>query len=109
MSLSTNSTPSPSTGGPKFFTLETADPVTSRCGTRVNCGGTVLQVTGLPVSLDSLFRDETFCSPQCVRAFCLESLEALDGLDTAEARSMVSDLHEIAMDFAMTLVSILGK
>ncbi|HKN06852.1 MAG TPA: hypothetical protein VJ021_04510 [Thermoplasmata archaeon] len=50
-----------------------------------------------------------FCSPTCARAFCLESLETLDSLDNVDARATVSDLHDLAMEVATTLVAILGK
>jgi len=79
-----------------------------RCGTHVPAGGEVIEITGLPKSLEDVFGDIAFCSPKCVRAFCLESLETLDSIDTPHARGIVSDLHELTMEVATTLVSILG-
>lgn len=98
----------PSRDRPQLFSVETDVPVKCRCGTRIESGGTVLSVTGLPMSLEDLFREVIFCSPKCARTFCLESLETLDALDTSDARAMVSDLHELAMEVATTLISILG-
>jgi hypothetical protein len=56
-----------------------------------------------------MFRDAVFCSPKCIRAFCLESLEMLDSLDTPDAKATVTDLHELTVEVATTLVSILGE
>jgi hypothetical protein len=106
------SSPSGSTGPsrnrPQLVSVDVVVPLKCRCGTRIESGGTAFSVTGLPVSLEDLFREVIFCSPKCARTFCLESLEMLDALDTSDARSMVSDLHDLAMEVATTLVSILG-
>ncbi len=45
---------------------------------------------------------------RCLRAFSLESLETLDGLDTPEARDVVSDLHELYQAMAQTFAQILS-
>jgi len=68
----------------------------------------VVEITALPESLEGVLGGVIFCSPKCVRAFCLESLEVLDALDSPEAGAIVRDLHELTMEVAMTLVSILG-
>lgn len=60
-----------------------------------------------PASRD-LFRDRVFCSVRCIGAFCLESLEVLDQLDTPNARAVVSDLHELHHEVSETLSSVLG-
>lgn len=99
----------PPDGRARLISSETAVPVRCRCGTRVESGGTVLSITGLTRSLEGLFHDVIFCSPTCARAFCLESLETLDSLDNVDARATVSDLHDLAMEVATTLVAILGK
>jgi hypothetical protein len=65
-----------------------------RCGTRLGPGQKRLHVESLSSASDSLFRDQTFCSPRCIRQFCLESLETLDGLDTPESSAIVADFHE---------------
>jgi hypothetical protein len=83
--------------------------VKCRCGTRVAPGGTVFEITGVPPSLENLVRGTTFCSARCVRAFCLESLEMLDSLDSPDAKAAASDLHELALEVATDLVSILGE
>jgi hypothetical protein len=88
---------------------ETTVSVQCRCGARIASGGTVFEVTTLPASLEGVFRGTIFCSPRCLRAFCLESLELLDLLDTEEAKVTVTDLHELNMEVAMTLVAVLGE
>ena len=95
--------------GPRIFKSETAIPVTCSCGTRVPGGGKVFGLTALPASLESMFSGAIFCSPKCVRAFCLESLELLDSLDTEDAKATVTDLHELNMEVAMMLVAVLGE
>lgn len=93
---------------PELLRSETPIPVRCRCGTRVPSGGEVVEIAALPESLEGVFGGVVFCSAKCLRAFCLESLETLDALDTPDARETVSDLHELTMEVAMTLVSILG-
>ncbi len=96
-------------GGPRISNSETAASVQCRCGTRVPPGGQVFEVTALPASLEGMFRGTIFCSRKCVRTFCLESLELLDSLDTEDAKATVTDLHELNMEVAMTLVAVLGE
>ncbi len=96
-------------GGPRIVKSETAVPVQCRCGTRIANGGAVYEVASLPASLEGVFGGVVFCSTKCVRAFCLESLELLDALDTEDARETVTDLHELNMEVAMTLVAIQGE
>lgn len=92
-----------------IFKSDTTVPMRCRCGTRVPRGGEVIGVTAVPASLESVFRGAIFCSPKCVRAFCLESLEILDALDTPASKSMVTDLHELYLAIARTLVMFLEE
>lgn len=78
-----------------------------RCGTRVPAGVTGAEVQGLPPSVQELFTQRTFCSVKCVRAFCLESLEALDALDTPSSHSVVTDLHFVYQDLAVAFSKII--
>ncbi|MGD0250957.1 MAG: hypothetical protein ABSB97_08770 [Thermoplasmata archaeon] len=55
------------------------------------------------------FRDGIFCSYRCIRAFCLESLEILDALDTPDSRIMATDLHDIHRWVAEILATVLGE
>jgi len=66
----------------------------------------VFGVTCIPPSLEDLFRGGVFCSVRCIRAFCLESLEILDALDTPNSKSMVTDLTEVHRELAETLATI---
>jgi len=68
----------------------------------------VVRVDGLPESAAELFRDRSFCSVRCLRAFCLESLETLDSLDTRQARDVVTDLHELYQAMAQAFAQILS-
>ena len=92
-----------------IFKSDTAVSVWCRCGARVPRGGEVVGITSVPPSLESVFHGAIFCSPGCARAFCLESLEILDALDTPAARAMVTDLHELSLWIAQTLVRLLGE
>jgi hypothetical protein len=78
------------------------------CGTTISTGGVVYTVTLVPSSLEYVFRGGIFCSEKCVRAFCLESFELLDGLDTLSPKAMVTDPHEPRLGATETLVSLLG-
>ena len=53
-----------------------------------------------------IFEDRTFCSVKCIRAFCLESLEELDALDTVESEKIVTDLHQVYRGLAETFANI---
>lgn len=64
-------------------------------------------MTALPNPVESIFRGVLFCSPKCLRAFCLESLETLDAMDTPKSEEMVTDLHELTLEVAQTLVAVL--
>ena len=79
-----------------------------RCGTRIPAGGEVLHVTATK-STEPLFRDQVFCSTNCIRAFCLESLETLEALDTPASNALVSDLHAFYRGIAEMLALILDK
>ncbi len=85
----------------------TPDPEVCRCGTRIPSGGIVVRVQHLPAAAEELFRDRPFCSGRCLRAFCLESLETLDGLDTPQSEAIVSDLHEFYRGVAQAFAQIL--
>jgi hypothetical protein len=107
-STSTGDLPSYSPDLP-IFKSDTPIAVQCRCGARVPRGGEVVGISSVPASLESVFRGAIFCSPKCARAFCLESLEVLDSLDTPASKAMVSDLHELYVGIARTLVMILGE
>jgi hypothetical protein len=96
------------TDRPQILGSETAASAQCRCGTRIPEGGAAFRISPLPLSLEAVFDSAAFCSPTCVRAFCLEALEMLDALDTPDAKATVSDLHELTMEVATMLVSILG-
>lgn len=83
--------------------------VVCRCGTQIPRGGQVIRVEGLPDGAAELFADRAFCSPRCLRAFGLESLETLDGLDTPAARAVVTDLHELYRGLAKAFAQILSE
>jgi hypothetical protein len=80
-----------------------------RCGTRIGDREIVVRVQNLPGPAAQMFRGQGFCSVRCVRAYCLESLETLDGLDTPEAKAIVSDLHALHQAVAVTFAEILAK
>lgn len=92
-----------------IFKSDTAVSVRCRCGTRVPRGGEVVGITTVPASLEGVFRGAIFCSPKCVRVFCLESLEILDALDTPTSKTMVTDLHELYLAIARTLIMFLDE
>jgi hypothetical protein len=81
--------------------------VKCRCGTHVSPGEEVVSLAKVPKSLATIFRGGVFCSPKCLRAFCLESFELVDALDTPAATSMVTDLHDLYRAISATLVTIL--
>jgi hypothetical protein len=76
-----------------------------RCGVRIPPGGGIFRVaTVLPSH--PLFDGHAFCSTRCIHAYCLESLETLDAIDTPAATAMVSDLHALHQELAELLASI---
>jgi len=77
-----------------------------RCGVRIPSHRAVYGIAPVPASAQSLFRDERFCSSKCIRAFLLESLETVAGLDTPESKRMVSDLHDLYRGLAEILASV---
>lgn|SRR5208282_3404377 len=83
-------------------------PATCSCGVRIRTGETIFRITTDSSSSQSLFRDQVFCSPRCIRLFCLESLETLNALDTPASRAVVTDLHELYQGVVETYVAILG-
>jgi len=80
-----------------------------RCGTSIPTGEIVFRVTSVSASSDSLFRDRASCSLNCIRAFCHESLETLERLDSLLSKAVVSDLHELYRGLAETFAEIVGK
>ncbi|MGA8709981.1 MAG: hypothetical protein WB786_01975 [Thermoplasmata archaeon] len=78
-----------------------------RCGIRIAPGGSVFRVASASLTSQSLFRDHAFCSPHCIRSFCLESLETLDALDTSTSADVVTDLHDLYQGVAETFAAIL--
>lgn len=92
-----------------IFKFDTTLSVRCRCGVQVPRGGEIVGFTTVPQSLQSLFRGAVFCSPKCVRAFCLESLEIIESVDTPDSKAMVSDLHELYRGIAETLVLMIGE
>jgi hypothetical protein len=81
-------------------------PVKCRCGTHVPPGEEIVSLSTVPRSLASIFRGGVFCSPKCLRAFCLETFEIVDALDTPAATAMVTDLHELYRAISSTLARI---
>jgi hypothetical protein len=79
------------------------------CGTRVLAGGTVVRLANLPEPLAGLFERRSFDTVRCLRSFCLESLETLDGLDTPESNATVTDLHELYQELARAFAQILSS
>jgi hypothetical protein len=98
----------PSARPSPFFQTATPVLVQCRCGTRIPPGGTVFGVTVVSPYSEDLFRDQVFCSIKCIQAFCLESLEILDVLDTPASKATVTDLHELYRGVAETMATILG-
>jgi hypothetical protein len=56
-----------------------------------------------------LFRNQSFCSVRCLRAYLLETLETLEPLDTPEAAAIVTDLHVLYQAVAKTFAEILAE
>jgi hypothetical protein len=88
--------------------FSTPGPAGCRCGKRIAPGGTVVRVEDLPQPAAELFREQSFCSVRCLRAFCLESLETLNALDTPESGALVSDLHDLYLAMAAAFAQILA-
>ncbi len=80
-----------------------------RCGTLIPPDWVVYRIASLPDSQQSLFHDQVFCSAKCLRAFCLETLETLAALDTPTSKQVVSDLHEVSLQLAQTIATILDR
>jgi hypothetical protein len=79
------------------------------CETRIDTGAPGFLVESLRGTVESVFLGRIFCSEKCVRAFCLEALNILDGLDTPKSRSVVRDLHELYHGLAETFVDIVEE
>lgn len=92
---------------PRIVTNAAVASTKCTCGTKIKPGGAAYTVTELPNPLEFIFRDRSFCSPKCIRSFCLESLETLDAIDVPSSRRMVADLHELTVEVATTLVTLL--
>jgi len=80
-----------------------------RCGKWIAAGDPMYMVTTRPALAWAMFRGQQFCSPRCVRAFCLESLESLDTFDTPATKEMVSDLHEFSRALTGVFAAILDE
>jgi hypothetical protein len=80
-----------------------------RCGTHLGPSDRAWEVQGLAPGIDELFRERSFCSPICVRAYFLEELAVLDQLDVPAAEETVSDLREAYAGLAIALGQILGS
>ena len=107
MSFSARQTASHSSFGPSVREAPSPAQRVCRCGTVVRTGAPTVYVDGIPSTIVGVFENRTFCSVGCVRAFCLESLEALDALDTAESEKIVTDLHQVYLSLAETFAIIL--
>jgi len=83
------------------------DSETCRCGTRLGTQPLLIEVTNLTPALSPLFRGQTFCSVSCLRAFFLESLTLLDGIDTPVGEAQVSDLRATYADLALAFAELL--
>ena len=78
-----------------------------RCGTLIPLDWVVYRVDSLPDGPTDLFRDLVFCSERCLRAYCLETIETLEALDTPESQRLVSDLREFRIALSRSLQTIL--
>jgi len=90
--------------------LQSTSPIREKCcyGTQLVPGDRVYRVDSASSLSQTLFRDQPFCSPRCIRTFCLESLEMLDALDTPRSTMVVSDLHELYQGVAETYAALLS-
>jgi hypothetical protein len=77
-----------------------------RCGTVIRPGERVFTVATLAPRAQVLFESEVFCSDECICAFCLESLETLDAIDTPASTGLVHDLRETRQGLAETFAAI---
>jgi hypothetical protein len=80
-----------------------------QCGTRIGVETIALRVGDLPDSVVELFRNRSFCSVRCIRAYCLEALETLDSLETIESESIVLDLHAVVQALARAFAQIVAQ
>lgn len=87
---------------------ETTQPEKCRCGVRIAPGQKLLRVESVSLTSDLLFRGQVFCSARCLRQFCLESMETLDGLDTPESNAVVADFHEFYTGLTEIFSAALG-
>jgi hypothetical protein len=72
-------------------------------------GAIALRVGELLDSVAELFRERTFCSARCIRAYCLETLETLDSLETIESQVIVLDLHAVVQALAKVYAQIVAQ
>ena len=92
---------------PRIVLGYVAHPGTCRCGMAIPLDWVVYRVGGLPEAEMALFRDQVFCSARCLHAFCLETLETLEALDTPRSRELVSDLREFRLALSQDLATVL--
>ncbi len=84
-----------------------AHPGICRCGTLIPPDWVVYRVDNLPEAQVALFRHQVFCSERCLHAYCLETLETLEALDTPVSRKLVNDLREFRTALSQNLATIL--
>jgi hypothetical protein len=77
-----------------------------RCGTFVPVNGIAFGIGEVPRYLEILFRRRVFCSVACIRAYCLESLEILDSLDTPGSGLLILDLPTVREGLVEIVVAI---
>lgn len=91
---------------PAILQSTATGPRRCRCGTWVGRGDRMYQITPDSSFSGHLFDGQVFCSGRCVRAFCLESLETMDAIDTPAATMVVSDLHDAHQELVDTLAAL---
>jgi len=96
-------------GGPHLLDARSAHGRSCRCGLRIPAGSPFLEIGGLPGDLTSLFHQRAFCSQACVRAYFLETLSELEGLDTPFAETQVTDLRETYAELASVFAKLLVR
>lgn len=96
-------------GPPQLVERSSAQERVCRCGTRIGVRGIAIEVVGLSGALPGLFEGQAFCSLRCVRAFFLETLSILDGLDTIEGETLISDLHATYAKLASAFATLVRE
>ena len=86
-----------------------ATAVRCRCGTTVPPGDSFFEVVGLPPAQEGPFEGQSFCSLACLRAFYLETMSILEGLDSPEAQEVVTDLRATYLELSATFSRMLDE